>query len=704
MANERAINVSQATQIARSVKGQLTDINGRLDDLNSTIGEDHITIMDLDSTVRTISEDVVAKKNIETTAGVSISTSETMMPTNIPSGANYVLLVTGDETILPNGFNFYVNGNYKNGSRQINTEYEHTAESAVTRVSIYAPSKDVAKTGSLQFKIIIKTTNNNSIESRIANVESVKDDVDKISEVIAPKNLFAESNLNKSGITFADGAFTGNASAFSGSYMIDEFEENTQYTISLTAYNTGSTTTNNGLAFGFKYTDGTYKREYFPNDAIAYTHKAVTTDAGKTVKNVYFGYASGGSNVWCVKEIQVEKSKYETPYVSPNPVLSAVDIKTREDFNNLIIRPWYEEFEAEPLRIAYSAIWVDKINTVTHWLFASDMGFNALKGDVEITSDGKLIMCHDPGFTFDSNGRIIAYDSNNKTLIVNMTYAECMSKVYAETPERYGGYCPVADIDDFITVCKEKGKICFVTIRGTNTDDVVNAIADKIKYYGMESRTIINALSVSILKKVRANPKCDSIAINLVAPEGVAITIDNVDSCLMLGRCFLNIWNGSSSTSVIDNSAEAIAYAKAQNVPLLGIAYTANIWNYLIEKGVLGAQVYKPIFDVEPHQYVFVVKTTNGTVSFGNLFDTDRYTGIATLIGSTITVSDIKISGSPFAGVVDGIQPIKMNLLYPVIRCIDWDKTEHPVAWKNNALEITVTNTDDNRYTVIVNV
>ena len=31
MANERAINVSQATQIARSVKGQLTNINGRLD-------------------------------------------------------------------------------------------------------------------------------------------------------------------------------------------------------------------------------------------------------------------------------------------------------------------------------------------------------------------------------------------------------------------------------------------------------------------------------------------------------------------------------------------------------------------------------------------------------------------------------------------------------------------------------------------------
>lgn len=39
MANERAINVSQATQIARSVKGQLTELNGRLDQQGEDITE-----------------------------------------------------------------------------------------------------------------------------------------------------------------------------------------------------------------------------------------------------------------------------------------------------------------------------------------------------------------------------------------------------------------------------------------------------------------------------------------------------------------------------------------------------------------------------------------------------------------------------------------------------------------------------------------
>jgi len=39
MANERAINVSQATQIARSVKGQLTNVNGRLDEQWGKIDE-----------------------------------------------------------------------------------------------------------------------------------------------------------------------------------------------------------------------------------------------------------------------------------------------------------------------------------------------------------------------------------------------------------------------------------------------------------------------------------------------------------------------------------------------------------------------------------------------------------------------------------------------------------------------------------------
>jgi len=52
MANERAINVSQATQIARSVKGQLTDINGRLQELDERVaaleagGESEVEVFD----------------------------------------------------------------------------------------------------------------------------------------------------------------------------------------------------------------------------------------------------------------------------------------------------------------------------------------------------------------------------------------------------------------------------------------------------------------------------------------------------------------------------------------------------------------------------------------------------------------------------------------------------------------------------------
>ena len=574
---------------------------------------------------------------------------------------------------------------------------------------------------------------------RISAVESV---VDSITESIASKNVFDDSELkNKSGVSFSNGVYTGTAANLKTNLMLNAFDADKQYTISFYAYTDGNASTDsNGLAVGFEYTDGTLDRLYVPNSTAAFTKFYKTSNVAKSVKSIVISYASSNSNIRHLKEIQVESGNEATAYVPPSSEKTAVDEVARSALDSLDSRvddlenaqveidptltisgaaadakvtgerlsaikslPWYSAFEKEPLRIAYSAIWIDKINTVTHWLLASDMGFNALKGDVEITSDGKLIMCHDPGFTFDSDGRIIAYDSENNTPIVQMTYAECRSKFYADNPARYGGYCPVADVDDFIKICKEKGKICFVTIRNTNTADVVDVLADKIRYYGMESRTIINALSASLLEIVRANRKCDDIAINLVTPYGVPITNANVDSCIALGKCFLNIWNSGTSTAVIDSSSEAIAYAKSKDVPLLGLAHAIEIWNYLIGKGIWGAQVYKPIFDVEPKNYRFRILVNSGAASFGNLFASDRFSGNVVLNGTKLTVSDVCITGS-FANVIDGIQPIKMNMLNPVIRCIDSDGNTIPCVWKNNALEISLSNANDNIYIVLVEV
>lgn len=542
--------------------------------------------------------------------------------------------------------------------------------------------------------------------------DGLREAITNISESVSipSRNFFDDSDFqNKSGITISNGEYYGQSTDFKnsvGAIMPGDFEVGKRYTFSAYGKTDGAKGTDgNGLAIRIFYTDDTYTSEYFTNDISSYTRKSVTSVEGKNVSHLKLENVKYYNQVWYLKQFQVEEGTSATEYISPDSggtELIAKDAVARAKMSDVL--PWYSAFEDEPLRIAYSGIWVDKINTATHWLFASDMGFNVLKGDVEITSDGKLIMCHDPGFTFDGNGRITTYDSEDCTLIVNMTYAECRAKVYADLPSRYGDYCPVADIDDFLRICKEKGKIAFVTIRGTNTANVVNALADKIIFYGMESRTIINALSISLLQTVRTNHKCDNIALNYIASTNTAITKGDVDSAISIGRCFLSVWC-NESTTIVDNSATAIEYAKQKGIPILSALISSiSMWNYLIENGVMGSQISKPIFDVEPKNYRFKLTVDDGAVMFGNLFASDRFTGTAILSGTTLSVSDICLTDSYLTGVIDGIQPIKMNMLDPVIRCFDQSGNTIPCVWSNNALVLTLSNTNDNTYTVIVTV
>ncbi len=62
-------------------------------------------------------------------------------------------------------------------------------------------------------------------------------------------------------------------------------------------------------------------------------------------------------------------------------------------------------FGGRILNIAYSDIGAAPKNSAEHFQIAAHLGFNALKGDVRITADGGLVMCHDAGITLDENGR-----------------------------------------------------------------------------------------------------------------------------------------------------------------------------------------------------------------------------------------------------------------------------------------------------------
>ena len=176
-------------------------------------------------------------------------------------------------------------------------------------------------------------------------------------------------------------------------------------------------------------------------------------------------------------------------------------------------------------------------------------GFDGIKGDVRVTSDNKLVMCHDPGFTFDGNGRITTYNSSDATAIIDMTFEDVMELEYAMKPEG-ADYVHPATPEDLIQVCKRYGKAPYITIRNERIPDVVApAIYDLLKKYNIVGNTIINCVTLDPLFSMRALD--DDITLSFVAPYDVDPTaLENVYFANALGNCqfCLYIADGYSMT------------------------------------------------------------------------------------------------------------------------------------------------------------
>lgn len=191
-------------------------------------------------------------------------------------------------------------------------------------------------------------------------------------------------------------------------------------------------------------------------------------------------------------------------------VLTALD--KISDFKTDVLRKTSEthRFDSKFQTIAYATIGVAPINTKEHFLYCAKNGFDGLKCDVRITSDNKLVLCHDKGFTYDSNGRITTFDSENCTLIRNMTYSEVMALEHSS--EYNGHFCHPTDLDTFLMVCKRYGKIPYITVRGAtdSADDgelaptVSQLVIDAIKKFNVVKDCIVNSFDYTILMMIRS--------------------------------------------------------------------------------------------------------------------------------------------------------------------------------------------------------
>ena len=362
------------------------------------------------------------------------------------------------------------------------------------------------------------------------------------------------------------------------------------------------------------------------------------------------------------------------------------------------------------LRIAYSDLMLTPgnllapINTAEHYYLAAHLGFNAIKGDVRITADGGLIMCHDAGFTFDENGRIVLYDRNNGTDILSMTYTRAMSLEYAEDFAGLGHYAKVCDFDTYVRICKEAGKIAFVTLRENAVERLVPQVLKVLKKYCMEEHCVINSFTYETLREVRRYSS--TIPVSFVQPLKETLDRGAVDKMIGLGNgiiCMF-LYNGKGTRpDLLDASEENLRYARENGVQIyMAILNSYRDYTCLVQRGIQGMQIARAIMPYNRCDIQFSVRVENGAAEFENLFNADTLCADVRNDAGTVTVRNIRRNGSNL-GFDDGLPALWLNKLpfsADVFCATDPGCT---VSWEDGALVLKTGNAEG-RYYVHVSV
>lgn len=357
------------------------------------------------------------------------------------------------------------------------------------------------------------------------------------------------------------------------------------------------------------------------------------------------------------------------------------------------------KFLNQIMNTAYSSIDLAPINTAEHYLLAAHLGFNALKGDVRITADDQLVMCHDTGITLDENGRIGKFDANNQLRFIDLDYDYLMGLQYSGMHEKLGHYAKVSSFDTFIRICKETGKIAYITLRDHKIPELARQVMQTLRKYHMESWCVVNSFTLETLQEIRKHS--DIIPLSQVQKYKSLLTRETVDALLPLGNVMITLFQypDSDPESLWNGSEDAIAYAQSFGIPI----HMAQVGAYadycnLIRKGVQGFHLYRPIFPYTRKDIHFTVTVKDGDVSFGNILLSDQYEAKVSLADGIVTVENIRCSGSGY-GFDDGLPALWMNTLPYGLDV----QPRVPIRYENNRF-LLETGEADGTYTVHVNI
>ena len=130
-------------------------------------------------------------------------------------------------------------------------------------------------------------------------------------------------------------------------------------------------------------------------------------------------------------------------------------------------------------------------NTEMHFRKSIELGFDGLKADMRLTSDGEIVLCHDAGYTFDSDGKIARFNRENFTPIHDLPLDKVLSLEFADKFD--GETLHPCTLDTMLALCDEYGMVPYLTLRYEPWQPVAaKRMVELILKHNLQNRTIVN--------------------------------------------------------------------------------------------------------------------------------------------------------------------------------------------------------------------
>lgn len=177
-------------------------------------------------------------------------------------------------------------------------------------------------------------------------------------------------------------------------------------------------------------------------------------------------------------------------------------------------------------------------NTLSAFRYAVDAGFFGIEMDLQLTSDGIWVICHDETVDRTSSGT---------GSISAMTLAQLKALDFGSKYSQIFKDERIPTLDEALMVCKLGNVVPYLELKTSPTDVQVEGLINIIRKYRMEDVAVIIGATMANLQKVRIYS--DRIAIGYVTGS---ITQFGIDNTAALGNAFIDAAIDTATQANID--------------------------------------------------------------------------------------------------------------------------------------------------------